>query len=116
MIQNIWGMVEIYCNHRHEKPIKMEIQEGPHSLFYACPKYHPENRTADERACSNRINLIDYEAMINHVSDILMGSMLNNSQDNLTNYAWSSKGIDFKIIEHTKDKIKILMTNKKAIR
>lgn len=117
MIQNFWNEVEIYCSHRHEKPIKMEIQNGPHSLFYACPKYHPDNRSEDERACSNRINLVDYEAMLNHFQRILTEAIMNNRQEDLTNHTWTYKGIEFKVFEYKKDEIiKIEMLNKKAIR
>lgn len=115
MIKNIWNTIEVYCNHRHEKPVKMEIQEGTHSLFYACPKYHAENRLDNEPTCPNRINLIDYEAMIDHISEILESSELNGEVTNLTNYCWVSKAIEFKVFEHT-DKIKLIMLNKKAVK
>jgi hypothetical protein len=95
----------------------MEIQNGPHSLFYACPKYHPDNREPDERACSNRINLVDYEIMLKHLQDILTDAMMHDRQEDLTNHSWVYKGIEFKVFEYTKDKIiKITMTNKKAVR
>lgn len=115
MIMNLWQSIEIYCSN-HDEPVKMTIQQGPHSLFYSCPKYYPDNRGEYERACSNRINLVDYEAMINYISELLMDAELNNRADNLTNVNWKSKGIEFYIIEHTKDKIKIKMLNKKALK
>lgn len=115
MITNLWQSVEIYCDN-HEEPIKMTIQQGPHSLFYSCPKYYPENRNEDERACSNRINLIDYEAMINYIGNLLMDAELNNRSDNLANIKWQSKGIEYYITKHTKGLIKVKMINKKAIK
>lgn len=113
-IKNIWKEIEVYCGNGHNELVKMEIQQGPHSLFYACPKYHPENRTKDERACANRINLIDYEKMINHISDILIEAEMNDVVENLTGHSWSANGIDFKIISDD-DKIRVLMLSKKSL-
>jgi len=115
MIRNIWNTIEVYCDNRHEIPIPMQIQEGV-SLFYACPKYHNANRDDHEYACSNRINLIEYESMVLYISDIIMENEMNNCSANLNNYEWSNKkGITFKIFEHTKDKIKVIVRNTPAI-
>ena len=116
MIANIWKEIEVFCENRHEEPVKMEIQDGPHSPFYACPKYHPENRTEEERACSNRINLVDYENMINYISDEITENVKNGCEANLTNYKWTKKGIEFHIFSHAPNEIKVLVSNKKAIR
>lgn len=115
MIQNIWQKIELYCG-VHSEPIKMEIQEGPHSLFYACPKYYPENRDIGERACANRINLVDYEAMINYISKLLIDADVNNEKLVLANYKWTMKSIQFEIFEHEGEMIKIKMINKKALK
>ena len=64
-ITGIWKDITIVCG-CHEQPVKMIIQEGPSSLFYSCPRYYPENRNENESACANRINLIDYEEMVNY--------------------------------------------------
>lgn len=114
MIKNIWDTIEVYCGNGHDKLVKMEIQQGPHSLFYACPKYHPENRHEGERACNNRINLVDYEKMIDHISSILIDAEMNGRVEYLTGHTWSSNGIDFKIIAHD-SKIKVLMLSKKSL-
>ena len=114
MIKNIWNEIEVFCGNGHNELIKMEIQQGPHSLFYACPKYHPENRGENERACNNRINLVDYEKMIDHISDILIDAELDGRVEYLTGHSWSANGIDFKVVDHS-DKIRILMLSKKSL-
>lgn len=115
MIHGIWNNINLKCG-CHKEYIDLEIQQGPHSLFYACPKYHPENRDSNERACANRINLVDYENMIKHLSEILTNAEMNNEVIVLTGYKWVSKSIEYEIINHTKDKIDIVMVNKKALR
>ena len=40
---------------------------------------------------------------------------MNGQVINLKNYKWTKKNIEFKIIEHTKNSIKVLMKNKVAI-
>ena len=112
---NLWQDIEVYCGNNHEEKVKLQVQQGPFSLFYACPKYHPENRTDSERACPNRINLIDYEAMVLHVDDMLMKASLDNHSENMKNVKWKSKGIEYEIIDHTQDKITIMALNKRSV-
>lgn len=116
MIKNIWKTVKVYCGSDHDELTELEVEQGMYQLFYACPRYKRENRGDNERACNNRISIDDYEGMIKHVSDLLEEAELNGSMLNLTNYTWKRKGITFKIIEHTKDKIAITMLNKTAMK
>lgn len=60
MITGSWGDITLVCGNTHEQPIEMVLQEGPASLFYACPKYHSENRSEGERACNNRLSIDDF--------------------------------------------------------
>ena len=72
MIKNIWKNVDVVCgNHKDNHKIRLVPTQGKDSMFYACPKYRQENRESDERACPNRITLKDYEAMINHISELI---------------------------------------------
>lgn len=115
MIKGIWKTIELVCGNNHPIETPMTIQEGPLSMFYACPKYHNENRSENERACTNRIKLDDYEKMVNKICDILSEGEIENKIIDLTGYEWSARGVHFKVLKHTKNKIKIEMTNKKAI-
>ena len=38
MIRNLWSITKICCG-CHEEPIAMRLQNGPKSVFYACPEY-----------------------------------------------------------------------------
>lgn len=117
MITGSWGDVTLVCEHRHEHPIEMVIQEGPSSLFYACPKYRPENRSADERACNNRLNLVDYTNMLEHIHEKIIDAALNDEILHLENYKWKDrKGTEYKVLKQDGDKMTISVLNNKAIK
>ena len=115
MIKNLWSNVELYCGYRHEEPIKMEIQQGATTVFYACPKYHEENREEEERACRNFLYLNEYEKMLKKISDTLYKSEMENIKENLENYKWSENGVDFEIFYHKGDDLRVKMINRKSI-
>lgn len=114
MIKNIWQNITFYCGHNHSKPVKMELQEGPSSVFYACPKYKPENREPGERACGNRMNLINAQKLVEHYSQKLEEFGLEGG--NLTNYEWDYKTIHAKVLKQNDHKINIEILDKKAIK
>ncbi len=117
VITDTWNDIKLVCCHRHEEPVTMTIQQGATSLFYACPKYHPENRDEDERACSNRISLDDYTKMLEHIHGIIVEAELKDEKINLTNHSWKTRnGIEYKILSHKGNKFTIEVLNKKAIR
>jgi ribosomal protein L15 len=94
----------------------MEIQEGPSSLFYACPKYKMENREPDERACSNRLSLEDYTKMLEHLHKLIIESEANDEKIDLTNYTWKDrKGTEYKVLSQQGNKLKIQVYNKRAL-
>lgn len=116
MITGSWGDITLVCSHRHEIPIPMVIQQGPSSPFYACPKYHPENRSLDERACNNRLSLEDFSKMLAHLHSILVDAEMNDEKVNLTNHTWKDrKGTIFKVLKQDGDKLTIEVYNKRAI-
>lgn len=120
MVKNFWNMVELYCgNHNYQdgdEIIKMTPKEGPLSLFYSCPKYYPENRDELERACANRLDLVNYEKMIDHLSKLFEEAELNGSKVNFKNHKWKEKGIEYEVFEHTEKSIKVKMINRKALK
>ena len=116
-IKNLWGRIELICGNHDTEDVVMDIKEGPSSPFYACPKYYPENRTSDERACVNRINMIDFEKMLDHVQDNILEMEAQGTQGNLLHQKWKYKSIEFEIIGYDPHgKIKIKMINRKALR
>ena len=96
----------------------MQINNGPHSLFYSCPKYYPENRAADERACPNRLNLVDYERMLDRISDEMIQRIENNETTDLTNFKWKDckSHATFEVIQHNDDIITVTVYNPKAFK
>lgn len=117
MIKNFWKKIVLICGNHPDEEILMNLIEGPSSLFYACPKYYPENRTPNERACANRINLVDFEKMVDHLSELYEENFLEGNLINLTGHRWVyKKVIEYEVIEHTQDQIKVKMKNKKALR
>ena len=114
-LESFWQNVTPVCGCHNER-VEMTIQQGPLSLFYACPKYHPENREPGERACNNRINLVDYQKMIEKLMNEIAEADFEMRSVDLTNFSWKSKGIEFKVLEHEGDKAVVEIKNLKAMK
>lgn len=114
MITGSWGDTKLMCGN-HEKPVEMVIQQGPHSLFYACPKYFGENREAGEHICANRLNLVEFDKMLDHINALLCEEAAVNNAICLTNYSWKSRGVEYKILSHTSSGIVVQCLNRKAL-
>ena len=117
MIKGLWKTVNLVCG-CHEEEIVMNINNGPHSLFYSCPKYYPENRTKEERVCPNRLNLVDYERMLNRISDEMLKRTENNETTDLTNFKWkdSKSHASFEVLKHDDKEITVKVYNPKAFK
>lgn len=117
IITGTWDNVKLVCCQRHKEPVPMVIQDGPSSPFYACPKYHPENREEGEFACNNRLSVQDFSKMLEHLHQIIIASEMRDEKVNLTHYEWKDrKGIEYKVLSHTGDKLVISVYNKRAMR
>lgn len=115
MITGTWDDITLVCCHRHAEPVPMVIQEGK-TLFYACPKYHPENREPGEPACNNRLSIQDYMKMQEHLHAKIIEAELSDEKLNLTNYEWHDrKGVYYKILSQDNNKLIIQVYNKRAI-
>lgn len=119
MIKNFWNNIRIFCgNHRENHTIELMPHEGAEGMdmFYSCPKYYPESRSEDEKACGNRINLIEYQKMVEYLSDKIEDAEEERKTVNLTGYQWSNKrGITFTVLRHDKEHIDVLVYNKRAL-
>lgn len=117
VISGTWGDIDLVCTHRHEEPVRMVIQTGPTSLFFACPKYDIANCVEGEPRCNNRLNLIDHDKLIVQLDKMRYEAEMKNEKIILTNYEWEikSKGISFKVLSHEGDKLVVGMVNKMAI-
>lgn len=111
-----WGKIVPICGNHGEEMIEMVVNNGPHSMFYSCPKYYPQNRNENERACNNRINLIEYQAMVDHLMDIIASEAIQNNSIDLTNYTWTKKGIVFCVLKQEKEILYVQIKNVSAMR
>lgn len=117
MIKNLWKHITLVCGNHHKEEVIMDLKSGPMSLFYACPKYYPENRTKEERACVNRLNLVDFEKMLDHMTKKIEDDMDQNIETNLTGYQYRDrKGTQYTVLEHSKDDLKIEVLNRRALK
>lgn len=116
-ITGSWKQTKLYCMHNHEIPIEMIIQQGPSSLFYACPKYNLDLLEDGERRCNNRLSTVDFTKMLDHFNDLIVTAELNDIQLDLTNTIWKDrKGTVYKVLKHTPECLEIGMVNERAIR
>lgn len=114
-IAGSWENVHLYCDCHPNEEIEMNLQQGPHSLFYACPRYYPFNRKEGEIACYNRLNLVDCEKMLSKLAEVLMENDENGIKMDLANYTWTAKGITYKVIEYSDRRIAVKVLNKPAL-
>lgn len=116
MIKNLWKMTHFYCSHRHEIPIEMSYNEGPHSLFYSCPKYYPDKREPGERACSNRLNFVDAENILNILSNMIEEDERNDKFCDYTNKEFDYKTIHIKVLRYETGRVDLEILNRKALK
>lgn len=116
IITGSWEDVTLICGGNHPEPVELVLQQGPSSLFYACPKYHPENRDDGERACNNRLSIEDYTKMLEHLHGVIIDAELNDQRIQLTNFTWKDrKGTLYKVVSQNMDKLVISVYNKRAV-
>lgn len=121
MISGIWGKTKLVCCNGHDAPQEMYIRQSVDSkrnfedVFYACPKYNPENREPGEHVCMNRISISEFEKMLGVISDIIVESERNDEIINLTNYRFETKVAKYRVVSHKPHEIVVEALNKKAI-
>lgn len=117
IIKGLWQTAILICgNHPDcEDEVKMELKQGSTSLFYACPKYDPDKRGITEKPCLNRISLKEFEAMLEHVFELMTAADKNNTVLNLAHHIWSRRGVEYKILSHTNGEIRIQVLNRRAL-
>lgn len=116
MITGSWDDITLVCGNTHDEPVNMVLQEGPTSLFYACPKYHRENRSEGERACNNRLSIDDFLKALASLHEKIIEAELRDERLQLTNYEWKDrKGTLYKVLKHEGNQLTISVYNKKAV-
>ena len=119
MIKNLWNKTEIVCGCHEGMPIDekiiMQPKAGHKSMFYACPKYYPENRQKGEIACVNHVNVEDFQKILNRISEECEKSMIFGQSPVIIGFTFKLKDITVKVLEYTPEKLVIQVYNKKAI-
>lgn len=118
MIKNLWQHVRFFCINNHDEPPELIIQQGK-TAFYACPKYLPENRAADEKMCVNRLNLDDANGIVQKLCTIIEEED-NFGMSDLTNYEFFYRGlrakVKVKILKYRNDDIRLGILNLTALK
>lgn len=118
-IKDFWKKIHMICGCHDDNEVPMMIQQGPSSLFYSCPRYYPVHRKPGEVACANRINLIDYEEMINIITDKIAESQEMMEEADLVGWKFKNKrgDIEFRIVRMDEDGNYIVrMKSRRALR
>ena len=115
MITNLWKTIKIYCGNNHDELVELQPVQGPLSLFYACPKYYEQNREKNEKMCDNRLNLNDYNALVEHLTKIISEAEEENMILDLTGYKWKNKGVSYEIFKYSDISIKVKVYSTKSI-
>ena len=114
MIKGFWQTTTLVCGNHSEEDIVMILQQGSKNLFYVCSKYHSENHSEGECTCLNRISLKEFEGMLSQIFTVLEKADESGIVLNLANYSWKKRGLEFKVLAHTNNEIKISVMNRKV--
>lgn len=99
IIKNLWNNIEIVCG-CHEEKVLLQPNENGSTLFYSCPKYYSANRKEGEKACSNRISMNDYQALVEYIGGKLADAELRNEREHLEGFHWKKRNIEYTIEKH----------------
>ena len=117
MILGNWQNIKLICgNHGEDYSHEMIIHQGREgmSTFYSCPCYQSLlQKEITNKSCNNRLNIVDYEKMLDTVSDEMLDD--DGNITNIRGFAWKRKGIDFKVLDDDNGILTICMLNRKAI-
>ena len=121
MISNIWNQIRICCGCHGKETVMMMPHDGSEasaqggktgSIFYSCPRYYPENRSENERACFNRISIAEYEELVLKISSVLESADASGQVLNLSGMCWTNKrGTKFKVLKHERTLILVSVVN-----
>lgn len=120
MITGFWNDIKLVCGNHKCEDINdyptMKIKSGPYSLYYSCPKEEIANREDGEIPCFNRINLIDYNKMLDHIMDILVNADAEDKKISLKGHKWKEKTREYEVLYHSDESIVIKMLDHSAIK
>lgn len=107
-ISNLWDMLEFACGTETENGIcgaKPEMEMSRNQVIYKCP------------VCGTITAYYDVEKFLEKISAIIVEDMEDGCETNLTNFKhtmmsrYDSKRHTFKVLSHTKTKLKVSLKN-----
>lgn len=103
MIRGSWNMLHLFCG-EHEELHELVMESTPRGISYAC-------RERDGKLpCKTKISLEEYEEILSHLSDQIVGAEIKGEVLDLTHTTWKGrKGIICKVLLHQKDRIHVLV-------
>ena len=112
---NLWNRITIYCMN-HDKPKEMHIVQNTEKIvspFFGCTQYFPENKADDESPCPNRLNMDDYQGLVQKFLEAVSDGQIGTDY---TNYEFDYKGVRQKIhvrcLKYTDDEVRLGILNK----
>ncbi len=115
-VLNSWENIHFLCTHRHKTAQPMTIMSSPRAVFYACPKYFPDNREEGEPSCVNAIFLTDAEKAVGAINDRLGKAAVSDEEVNLANYRFTIDNVDYHVLRDEDGQIDIEVLNRKVVR
>ena len=115
-IVNNWQNIRFVCCRNHKTPQEMKLLSSPKAIFYACPKYFPDNRDKDEPACVNSIFMNDAEKAVKKINDMLGSAAMEDNELNLENVKFTIDNVDYHVIKDDNGKLDISVNNRKVVR
>lgn len=101
LITGSWDKTKLVCgNHKNTENLPvMTLKLFGRTLFYACPH------------CNNRLSSFDYEKMLGHIASVLADAEENNVVQNLENYHWKKKAIEYTVKHHKGDNMVVAVVD-----
>lgn len=129
MQSNLWTRIKLVCGNHGGGDIPLMAPHAPAesstsrglygiqtSMFYACPKYYPENREEGEPCCRNHISIKEYEGILDHLEKEMGKIEASGGTIDLVGEKWKSKaGVEYKVVRQTRDHIYVSCLNRKAV-
>lgn len=115
MITGLWKNVRLVCgNPAHSTNEIMFLKQTPEDVFYACPKYDPENRSPDEKPCMNRISVGEAEKMLDVLAEKIQEEESENGSFFAKNFRFETRIGKYKVLQCTESVLTVKALNRRA--
>lgn len=113
-IIKFWDTLSFICGNHEDNDHEMVLNQTTRGINYVCPSCL-EQTEPYKKKCMNAISIDDYEGVIKYVTNEITEALDNNELINLTHLQWKKKNVEYEVIEHNINKIKIRALNKKLV-